>query len=140
MKMYPEEFHQLSFYTLAHPDADYFIHQHIVDVYHVQTANSQTKEITFVFSLLGLYLFLEKGYTGKQVQLIHMKIAKKKPKTWPTLSIPEKKADLNITDVLEKKEGKERDDTIKDWCVAVWNIHSENQTSIREFTDPYLSD
>ena len=76
-----DDFHELTFYTLAHPDAAYFIHQHIVDAYQAQTADEHTKPIAIIFSLAGLYLFAEQGYTGKMVQQVHMKMAgNKKPK------------------------------------------------------------
>ncbi len=65
-----EQYYELSFYTLAHPDKD-FIHQHIVDAYAAQTASEKTKPITIYFSLAGLYLFIEKDYTGRQVQKAH---------------------------------------------------------------------
>ncbi len=72
-----EQFHELSFYTLSLQDK-YFIHQHIVDAYAAQTADINTKPIKIIFSLVGLYLFIEKKYTGREVQLAHMQMAKNK--------------------------------------------------------------
>ena len=66
-KTIEDQFHQLSFYTLAHPDKKYFIHQHAVDTYQAQMADENTKPITIIFFLLGLYLYHEKNYTGRQV-------------------------------------------------------------------------
>ena len=63
-----EEYHELAFYTLAHPDKDYFIHQHIVDAFQAQTADEHSKPIAIIFSLAGLYLSAEKGYSGRTVQ------------------------------------------------------------------------
>lgn len=79
-----DQFNELSFYTLQHPDQVYFIHQHIVDAYQAQTADQNTKPIALTFSLVGLYLYLEKNYTGRQVQQAHMRMAQHK-QTWPTL-------------------------------------------------------
>ena len=62
-----ELFGQLSFYTLSHPDSDYFIHQMAVDAYTAQTATEDTKQIGLVFTLVGLYLFAEKNFTGKEI-------------------------------------------------------------------------
>jgi hypothetical protein len=56
-----DQFHELSFYTLSHPDTVYFIHQHAVDAFAAQTADENTKPIKLTFGLIGLYLFLEKG-------------------------------------------------------------------------------
>jgi hypothetical protein len=60
-----DEFYELSYYTLAHPDNVYFIHQYIVEAFQTQSADKDTKPIRLIFSLLGLYLYLEKGYTGR---------------------------------------------------------------------------
>ena len=54
-----------------------FILQHVVDAQVAQTAAAQTKPMTLLFALMGLYLHLEKGFTGREVQLAHMKLAKK---------------------------------------------------------------
>ncbi len=70
-----EQYSALAFYTLSLSDPA-FIHQHIVDAFQAQTANEQSKTITIFFSLAGLFLHIEKGYTGRQVQLAHLHMAK----------------------------------------------------------------
>ena len=72
-----EQYNELAYYTLSHNDSR-FIHQHIVDAFTAQTANESTKPIALFFSLAGLYLFLEKNYSGRQVQLANMEMAKGK--------------------------------------------------------------
>jgi Family of unknown function (DUF5946) len=57
-------YHELSCYTLAHRDPS-FIHQYIVDAYTAQHANETTKPIAVVFALIGLYLHIEKNFTGR---------------------------------------------------------------------------
>ena len=79
-------FSDLSCYTVAKGDA-VFIHQHAVDAYEAQHAGGKSRPITAVFGLVGLYLALEKGYTGKEVQRTHMRIAKIQ-KDWPYLARP----------------------------------------------------
>jgi hypothetical protein len=59
-------YNQLAFYTLGLQDKC-FIHQYIVDAYTAQNANSNTKSISLIFSLVGLYLQIEKNYSGKEV-------------------------------------------------------------------------
>lgn len=71
-------FHELSFYSLAHPNKEYFIHQHVVDAYAVQHLNPETKIIKSVYGLLGLCLFLEYGFTGKEVQNVHVSLSSDK--------------------------------------------------------------
>jgi hypothetical protein len=46
-----------------------------------------TKPITIIFALIGLYLHLEKNFTGKEVQFAHMKLVKHR-KNWPNFKLP----------------------------------------------------
>lgn len=134
-----DEFNELSFYSMTHPDRNYFIHQHVVDAYQAQMADTGVKDIAIVFSLLGLYLFLEESYTGREVQLMHMKIAKNKPNTWPQIALPNHKEAIQIQDVLNVNSGKEKDAMIRTWCKSVWESFSESQQVIRDFTQSYIN-
>jgi hypothetical protein len=125
-----EEYNELAFYTLAHPDAAYFIHQHVVDAYQAQTADEHTKPIAIIFSLAGLYLFTEQGYTGKMVQRVHMKMARNKI-TWPTIQLPVNRGEINIASVLEALPGAARDEMIKKWVVCVWDAYKVSQAEIK---------
>lgn len=129
MNSHSEDFNQLSFYTLSHPDQVYFIHQHVVDAFIAQTANTDTKPIGIIFSLVGLYLLNEKRYTGRQIQQVHMQMSKNK-KTWPPIRIPQNKGLLSISDVLAATPGPDRDSTIKKWCAAVWEAYKESHKAI----------
>jgi len=93
-----EQYYELSYSTLALQDAT-FIHQHIVDAYTAQTADTNTKPIGITFSLIGLHLYIDEKYTGKQVQQAHLKLAKKR-KDWPSFNLPEQRGDIRVTDVL----------------------------------------
>jgi len=118
--MPPNLFHELTFYTLAHPNQAYFIHQHAVDAWTAQTATEQTKPIGVAFSLAGLCLFLEKGYTGRQVQQAHMALSKNKSSI-PAFTLPDNRGNTTIEDVLAVEPGKRRDEQIHSWCHSVWN-------------------
>ena len=76
-------YYEITYYTLSKNDPG-FIHQLVVDAYAAQHTGERTRTITNVFALVGLYLATEKGYTGKQVQKAHMKIARVR-KDWPRL-------------------------------------------------------
>ena len=67
---------ELSYYTLAHGDPE-FVHQHIVDAFAAQLATPNSKPIQVVFALIGLYLHQERGFTGRQVQLAHMRLERR---------------------------------------------------------------
>ncbi len=75
MRSARDAYDELSAYTLTHTDPA-FIHQHVVDAFAAQQADESTKPITLTFALVGLYLQVEKGRTGRRVQLVHMQLAK----------------------------------------------------------------
>lgn len=118
-----ELFHELSYYTLAHPDPHYFIHQLAVDAYTAQHADEHAKPVAITFALAGLYLVVEKGYTGKEAQLAHMAMAKKK-KDWPVFDLPAERGHITIQDVLSHEPGTDRDDMIHAWCKEVWRCYA----------------
>lgn len=118
---------------MAHPDPG-FIHQHVVDAYGAQTADKYTKSIRLIFSLVGLYLMLEKGFTGKEVQAAHMTLSKTKDHL-PEISIPEFKGKITIDEVLDTPEGPTRDDMVKKWCESVWEAYKKEQNSIKLFVE-----
>lgn len=129
-------FHELSFYTLAHPSSE-FIHQYIVDAYGAQAANENTKEIRVIFSLVGLYLSLEKGYTGREVQLFHMKMAKDKI-VWPKIELPVDRGSIFVKDVVAIKEREDRDKKIVEWSQDVWNSYQKQRQVIIQLAEYYL--
>jgi hypothetical protein len=125
-----EIYDELSFYTLGLGDRA-FLHQNIVDAYAAQHVDEQTKPIRAVFALIGLYLTLEKGFTGRQVQQMHMRLAKQR-KQWPKLSPPETTACITVADVLTITPGEARDQAIRNWCAAVWKIWQPQRNTIVE--------
>jgi hypothetical protein len=122
-------YNELAYYTLGHPDKTYFIHQHVVDAYTAQHADDKTKPIAIIFALAGLYLYLEKNYTGKQVQNAHIQMSKNK-KNWPVIKIPEQRGEITILKVLDTPPGNERDFMIKNWCCSVWQAFENSHASI----------
>ena len=121
-------YNELYCYTLEHPDPS-FIHQNAVDAYACQYANESTKAITIVFGLVGLYLYLEKGYSGKQVQKAHVQLAKGR-KDWVRPQLPKERGTISISDVVSAPPGKQRDALIREWCVSVWEAWREDRGQI----------
>jgi uncharacterized protein DUF5946 len=109
---------ELSFYTLGHGDP-YFIHQLLVDAYAAQHATAKSKPITTAFALIGLFLFAERGFTGKEVQRAHMALARRY-RTWPPFQPPPRRATLTVADVLAVPPGEGRDAMLKRWAKSVW--------------------
>ena len=126
-------YHNLSYYTLTHPQPG-FIHQFIVDAFAAQRATTRTKPIRLAFALVGLYLHIEKGYTGRQVQQAHMRLARSK-RTWPTFKLPEYRGDVTVSDVLAAQPGAERDAAIEKWCRSVWNAYRESHAQVAQLLE-----
>jgi hypothetical protein len=120
-------FSDLSATTVARQDPG-FIHQHFVDAYGAQHAGGTTRNITVAFGLIWLYLALEMGYTGRQVQLAHMQIAKI-PKDLTRLDPPAQPAGITVRDVLEGDS--DSDATIRQWMAAVWASWADRQGWVR---------
>ena len=129
-------YNELSYYTLSHRDPS-FIHQHIVDVYTAQTADAHTKPIAITFALAGLYLYLEKHFTGKQVQQMHMKMAKKK-REWLKSDLPKERGEITVKDVLFVQPGSSRDEMIRKWCVSVWQAYKSSHGKVADTIFEYL--
>ena len=130
MKTDQEKYNELALYTLQHKDPS-FIHQYIVDAYAAQHADKNTKPITLTFALVGLYLHMEKNYSGREVQLAHIKMAKVK-REWPEFSFPRDRGDITIDDVLKAEPGIQRDEMINKWSKSAWIAWSNNKQKIIE--------
>jgi hypothetical protein len=113
---------ELAAYTLAHGDPA-FIHQHVVDAFGAQHATEDSKTIGVAFALIGLYLHLERGRSGREVQLAHMRLGRRR-RQWPTFDLPPMRGEITIHDVVAVAPGPARDRVIDDWCASVWQAWS----------------
>ena len=116
-------------YTLSLGDEE-FLHQHVVDAFAAQDASEDDKPIRLTFALVGLYLHVEHGFTGREVQRAHMKLAATK-RDWPRFAAPAERGAITAADVLAVPDGKARDRRIQDWCVAVWRAYSSHREDVR---------
>jgi hypothetical protein len=128
MKTDQELFDELTFYTLAHGDPA-FIHQNVVDAFAAQHADESSKPIYVVFALVGLYLCVEKGFTGKQAQKAHMQLAKRR-RNWVKPPLPADRGVVGIADVAAAGPGEERDAMIHRWCASAWKAWSGSRQQI----------
>jgi hypothetical protein len=123
-----DAYNELCGYTLAHRDPA-FIHQHVVDTYAAQRADERSKPIGVVFALVGLYLHVEKHFSGKQVQRVHMLLARRKHH-WPSIPLPVNRGAITPVDVMQAAAGPERDRAIDAWCVSVWEAFAGSRQTI----------
>ena len=123
-----EAYHELSYYTLAHSGQD-FIQQHIVDAFAAQHADANAKPITVAFALIGLYLHVDKGLSGKEVQAAHMWLARER-REWPRFQLPDQRCEITVHDVVAAPPGPERDDMIHQWCISVWEAWKQEREAV----------
>ncbi len=125
-----DAYDELQCYTLAHGDSA-FIHQHVVDAWIAQHADERTKSIALTFALVGLYLHVEKGFSGRQVQETHMNLAQHK-RNWPSFTLPRERGSITASGVMAKDAGPERDQAIDEWCASVWEAFRESRQAVVE--------
>jgi hypothetical protein len=124
---------ELYVYTMDRPG---FVLQHVVDAFAVQTANHESKPIGVVFGLVGLYLHVEKQFSGRQVQRVHMELGRRK-REWPRVLVPEDRGSMTVADVLAASAGPERERAIDNWCRSVWTAFGANRQTITDLLREY---
>jgi Family of unknown function (DUF5946) len=112
----PSAYDELYAYTMGRPG---FVLQHVVDAYGAQSATEKDKPIRLVFSLVGLYLRVERGFSGQAVQRVHIQLGKEKA-AWPRIALPRDRGPLTPSDVMAAPEGSQRDAAIDAWCQSIW--------------------
>ena len=127
-QLHREAYDELCAYTLTHGDPA-FIHQHVVDAFAAQNATDSSKPIGVAFALVGLYLHLEKGFSGRQVQRVHMQLARRK-REWPRFALPADRGGFTAIDVMKIAEGAGRDQAIDRWCATVWTAFEGHRERI----------
>ncbi len=131
-----EHYNEIAFDTLPRTDP-FFLHQIVVDAYGAQHATMDSKPIGPAFALMGLCLFLEHGYTGKQVQDAHSLLAQKS-KQWPHFDPPEKRGHMTAADVAKVPRGAQRDTAIKEWARVVWESWEKDHDQVRALLRTFL--
>ena len=123
-----DAYDELCAYTLTHGDPA-FIHQHVVDAFAAQNASDASKPIGVAFALVGLYLHVEKGLSGRQVQRVHMQLARTR-REWPRFALPAERGDFTVLDVMKIAEGAGRDQAIEPGCDVVWTSFADQREGV----------
>jgi hypothetical protein len=122
-------------YTMGRDGASFTL-QHVVDAFAAQTASADSKPIGVIFALVGLYLHVEKQYSGRQVQRVHMQLGHQK-RQWPAVLLPRDRGSMTAIDVLAAPEGTERDLAISSWCRSVWTAFRDSRQTIVDLLREY---
>src|SRR5262245_20532895 len=128
-----DAYDQVYAYTMGRPG---FILQHVVDAFGAQTATASSKPIGVIFALVGLYLRVEKQYSGSQVQQVHIRMGRQK-RRWPAIALPSNRGSMTAADVLAAPEGRERDQAIDVWCRGVWAAFRDSRQTIIDLLREY---
>lgn len=122
-----EAYDVLCAYTLTHGDPR-FIHQHVVDAWAAQQATAASKPIGVCFALVGLFLHVELAYTGRAVQQVHQRLARRREQ-WPVPALPEQRGAITVRDVMAVDDAA-RDATITRWCASVWGAYAGGRAAV----------
>jgi len=133
-----DAYSELSYYTLAHPDSA-LIHQHIVDARIAQYADETAKPIALAFALIGLHLYVEQNRSGREVQRVHMDLARTR-KEWPSFALPKQRGAVTVHDVVAAPPGEARDRAIHEWCICVWSAWKDCHAQVRALLQDILAD
>lgn len=129
-------YYNLTCWTLVQGDQK-FIHQHAVDAYAAQHSGEKTRPITTWFALIGLFLALERGYSGRRIQQGHEKIGNRKWE-WPRVPPPKHPGDLTVMNVISARNAG-REEMLMRWAASVWKSWAYIHQQVRETTDLLLS-
>lgn len=125
-----EAYHKLCSYTIEHARRDpAFIHQHVVDAFAAQHADDGSKPIGVAFALIGLFLHVEKQFSGAQVQRVHMQLGQHK-RGWPWFALRAHRGAMTAIDVMAAPPGPNRDRAIDAWCASVWQAYAGQRVAV----------
>jgi hypothetical protein len=124
----PDAYDALCAYTLSRGDRE-FIHQHVVDAFAAQSADGRSKPIGVTFALVGLFLLVERGWSGRQVQRAHVRLARSR-RSWPVFRLPPDRGSMTVSDVMAAPAGREREHAIRAWCATVWAAFADSRERI----------
>jgi hypothetical protein len=129
-----DAYDELYVYTMGRKN---FILQHVVDANIAQEAPAvNPPTIGVIFALAGLYLHVEKGFTGAQVQNAH-KVMGTFKRSWPNVVWPKERGIMTAQAVMAMRAGPERDDAIHEWCKQVWAAFSANRSTLASLLAEY---
>lgn len=123
-----QRYDELSAFTLSLADPT-FLHQLAVDAYGAQHADGKSPSIRTAFALAGLYLAIERGFSGRQVQRAHTLMARR-PRPWPVFALPPTRGALTVRDVLGASGDRARCEALRAWGEAVWAAWSSEREQI----------
>jgi hypothetical protein len=117
------------------------LHQLTVDAYGAQHAGGHGSGIRVAYSLVGLHLAIERGFTGLQVRDLHRRMGRPGA-DWPRFDSPPAPAWLTVEDVAVAgyRAGSTRGhaDAVDAWARSVWAVWALRHSDVARLTDRVL--
>ena len=126
--------------VMQHPEVLGRWHQTCVDAYAAQHVGPQTRPMTVCFALNGLYLVLERGWSGIAARDAHGHLARTVVRAdWPWFEPPSEAGPLTVLDVALSADPDAQGAAIEAWGRSVWATWSHVHDAVRELTDRQLA-
>jgi hypothetical protein len=113
-----------------------FIHQHVVDAWIAQHADERTRPIGLTFALVGLYLHIERGFSGRLVQRAHMALGRRK-RNWPGFTLPAERGPITAVDVMAAPPGPDRNLAIDTWASSAWDAFRGSHRAVADLVNQH---
>ena len=115
-------------------------HQTCVDAYLLQHVDVSTKPITLCFALNGLYLVLERGWTGLAAREAHQRLAETVPRgDWPSHEQPRDVGTMTVLHPAMASTPTEQAEAVERWGAIVWQAWAHTHQVTRDMTDRQLA-
>jgi uncharacterized protein DUF5946 len=117
-------------------------HQLTVDAYGAQHADRDGSGIRVAYSLVGLFLALERGMHGVDVRQVHQRMGKPGP-SWPRFPRPDDIGRLTVLDVAmagaraSSAPGHAR--AVTEWATSVWQAWSAQHQAVAALADRFAA-
>ena len=129
---------EIAGFELAHPELAGRFHQLTVDAYGAQHSGGDGRGIRIVYSLVGLHLALDRGWSGVAVRRAHQGMGRPQP-SWPAFR---RSADVGSLTVLDVARAGVRAgsvsghaEVVQRWAAAVWAAWAPRHEEVAALTD-----
>jgi hypothetical protein len=126
-------------HELSHTSRLGGLHQLTEDAYGAQHAGPRVPDIGTAFSLIGLHLALDLGWSGNAVRAAHQHLAGHF-KDWPHFSRPSAPATMTVAHVSGSPTPDEHAARVRAWAASVWESWSAQHRAVREWANQVLDE
>jgi hypothetical protein len=130
---------EVAAFGMLHPETLGRWHQTCVDAYAAQHVGPRMLPITLCFALNGLFLVIERRWSGIAAREAHAHLANAVPRhSWPRLKPPGDRGTVTVLDVALAADPEDRAVAIEKWGTSVWEAWSHVHDEVRTMTDRQL--